>query len=177
MLPTGHFALSYLISQFKIKGKKLLVKEVFFVLFCGIVVDFDLLWIYLFKNQIYHHLLPTHTPIFALGLTIVFYIFLRKIFSWQTFVLAFISMIGHFVLDDLSYWLYVIGIAKIGKPEIFWFFPFDPRRELALESYEAFRYGVWDFARHYIRHPLFYCEVILTAIGFFAFINKTRKYL
>ena len=73
MLPLGHIAFSYLISQLpRFRGKFLSTKEILFVIFAGSVFDLDLIIYPLFFGQssVGHHFFVTHTPIAGLTLFI-----------------------------------------------------------------------------------------------------------
>ncbi|MBU1104871.1 hypothetical protein L6255_02365 [Candidatus Parcubacteria bacterium] len=170
MLPTAHTSVGFLISQIKIKGKSLSIKEVLFVIFCANVFDLDLFYVYLGGQKIYHHLLVTHTPLFAVFLIILFTLVLRL--NWRVALLSFVAMLSHFVLDDLSYWLYFVGIAHEGKPEIFWLFPFDARRGEALRLYSSLRPTVGGFFASYIKHTVFIFEGVFLIWGGVVFLKK-----
>lgn len=185
MLPTAHTSVGFLISQIRIKGKSLSTLEIVFVVFCANVFDLDLFFVYLGGQKIYHHLLVTHTPLFSVVLILVFYLIykvqdgvrrsrgIRRIrISPKVFLLGFIAMLSHFVLDDLSYWLYLLGIAIEGKPEIFWLFPFDSRRTEALRLYSSLRPTVGGFIACYIRHPVFIFEWIFLIWGGVVFVKR-----
>ena len=171
MLPIAHASVGFLISQIKIKGKPLSIKEVIFIIFCANLPDLDLFYVYLGGQKIYHHLLPSHTPIFAVGTILVFYI----VYKWQrrirgisgkraegveigVFVLGFLAILSHLALDDFSYWLELVGLTTVGRPEIFWLYPFDPRRAQALIAYSHLRPSVVGFITSYVRHPVFIFE-------------------
>ena len=135
MLPFGHISVSYFISQIpRLNGSPLRRGEVLFILFCGIIFDFDFLILYLLKIPgVFHHYSPTHTPLAGLVYLSVLYLLFRKKFSRRVFALAGLAMLGHLVLDDLSYWLGLLGLEKNMRPQIFWLYPFDPRRAAARE--------------------------------------------
>jgi len=175
MLPTAHTSIGFLISQIKIKGKSLSTLEIIFVVFCANVFDLDLIYVYLGGQTTYHHLLVSHTPLFAVGLIALFTLIFRL--NWRVALLGFVAMLSHFVLDDLCYWLYLFGITEDGKPEIFWLFPFDPRREEALRLYSSLRPTVGGFLVSYIKHPLFIFEWIFLISATSVFANKYSSLL
>ena len=126
MLPLGHTAFSYLISQLpRLRGKILSSKEVLFVLFAGNIFDLDLIIYPLFFGQssVGHHFFVTHTPLAGLILFALFWIFLRGIFSKTAIYMAGLAMLGHFVMDDISYWFSFLGLVKCTQPQIFWLYP------------------------------------------------------
>jgi len=120
----GHLGLSYLISQApRLKGKRLPLGEVIFLIFMGYVFDLDLLITGL--NGINHHYLPIHTPLFGLLLGLLSYALLRRYFSRTCLFLVFPVLIGHLVLDEVAYWFYLLGWQKIiDISQINWFYPF-----------------------------------------------------
>ncbi len=136
MLPLGHTSFSYLISQLpRIKGKRLPLKEVLFILFCGNIFDLDLIFYPLLfgKSSAGHHFFVTHTPLAGMILFVIFFYFCESFFSKETIYLAGLAMLGHFVLDDLFYWFGLMGIVEQNHPQIFWLYPFDPRYEPTLQ--------------------------------------------
>jgi|GEM_PF-1959994 len=187
MLPTAHIALSYLISQIPtLFGKRLSWREVFFIIFCGVLPDFDLIYIYLFKAQIYHHLLPTHTPAFAVGVVLGFYVLFRmgrvnrgNKGDWRNsgntrtlIALGLVAILGHLVLDDTYYWLYLLGITESGKKEIFWLYPFSKAYNLALATYTPFRDPPLVFLAKYVEHPIFIIENALVLFASIVFLKN-----
>jgi hypothetical protein len=185
MLPIAHASVGFLISQIKIKGKTLSIKEVVFIMFCANFLDLDLFYVYLGGQKIYHHLLPSHTPAFAVGTILVFYFSCKLwgrirgiresrvgIVESRIFTLAFLAMLSHLALDDLSYWLKLLGVAEIGKPEIFWAYPFDLRRAQALLEYSGIRPSVIGFLADYIKHPVFIFEWVFLLLAMAVFIKN-----
>jgi hypothetical protein len=66
--------------------------------------------------------------------------------SWT---LAFLAVLSHLALDDFSYWLELLGLTTVGKPEIFWLYPFDPRRAQAFIAYSSLRPSIVGFITSY----------------------------
>lgn len=184
MLTFGHTAVSYLISQAsRLKHRTLGWKEIVFILFCGNVFDLDFLIPETFSYPYpggAHHLLPTHTPLVGFILFTTLFLFLRKKFSGETFALAGIAMIGHLVLDDLAYWLYLLGIHKVGSPQIFWLYPFDPRRNLEIRRFINLNaqkhYTNIDILKNYIFNGpvVFALEIALVLVALYVFIRGKR---
>jgi len=177
MLPFGHTAVSYFISQIpRLKGLPLKRSEVLFILFCGIIFDFDFLILYLLGVPAgFHHYSPTHTPLAGFVYFIVLYLLLRKRFSRRVFVLAGLAMLSHLMLDDLSYWLGLLGLEENMRPQIFWFYPLDPRRagerEHLVELYHQGKLTTTACLRCYLANApgVFFLEIIfsLMALGLF----------
>ena len=137
MLTPGHLASSYVISQVpSFWGKPLTKKEVFLVIIMGYILDLDLLVAKFFGiEKTYHHLLPTHTPLFAVFLFVVVFIFLRRHFAPSALLLGGVALFSHLVLDDIGYWFYKLGLQEESSiPQIFWLYPFDPRRGEAIAA-------------------------------------------
>lgn len=125
MLPFGHLSASYLISQTpKIRGSKLPVKEVVFITACGLILDFDFFILPLFGYPgASHHNFPVHTPVGIVIMILLLAIITRFKLSKLAYTLGFIALLSHLVLDDLSYWLYRLGIGKPVSAQINWFYP------------------------------------------------------
>ena len=83
MLTLGHLSASYLISQVPaIYGVPLTTTEQILVVGAGYVLDLDLLIAKFFvKREAYHHLLPTHTPLFVIIFSALVSILLKNVFS------------------------------------------------------------------------------------------------
>jgi hypothetical protein len=131
MLTIGHIATSFLISQIPVVwGSPLTRPEIILVTLSGYVLDLDLFIAkFNLKNEASHHLLPTHTPLFVLILSIIGFVGLNNYFSQLALMLSSISMFVHLILDDIGYWFCKFGWQKESKtPQIFWFYPFDKRR-------------------------------------------------
>ena len=184
MLPFGHSSLSYLIGRVPQKKNRLSWVELVFVIFCGNVFDFD----YLLPSVLglppgSHHYLPTHTPAFGIGLLIIFFILLRRYFKPTTFLCAFGAMMSHFVGDDLSYWFGIWGLGGWVKPQIFWLYPFDPRRSVELnkmiDTYQVQPWGTINVLNIYLNYRplLFYVEIVVVTITVLAFVKFDLKNL
>lgn len=116
----------YLIAQ---KSKKELSKlELGVILFSAIVLDFDLFLPDLFGFPAgMHHYFPVHTPMAGIIIWLVMMIFLKDKISKTVKWLSLITIFSHLALDDLSYWISIMGIGDKIRPQIFWAYPFDPR--------------------------------------------------
>ena len=139
MLTLGHISASYLLAQTSLLlGTPLSNQEQIFVMAAGYVLDLDLLFARIFvKREAYHHLLPTHTPLFAVTISILGYLLFRNIFSNQAILLAVCALFLHLVLDDIGYWFYKLGWQRISTiPQIFWLYPFDKRRKHFVNSWQ-----------------------------------------
>lgn len=144
MLTPGHLASSYLISQSaRLKGHAPTTRDVLFIVAAGYVLDLDLLITPLFGvKPSYHHFLPTHTPLFVALASLLGIFLLRKKIKPLILCLAIVAMFSHLILDDIGYWLQLIGLQGESKiPQIFWLYPFDPRREIAIQQVEQTRSG------------------------------------
>jgi hypothetical protein len=167
MLPFGHLAAGYLIAQIPVK-KQLSGKELLIVLSGTVIYDFD----YLVPKLIgwppgTHHFLPTHTPLFGLIYLLVVGYLTRKWLERKVLILLGLSLLSHLVLDDLSYWFYLWGWDKATIPQIFWAYPFDPRRDKVREwLFRGLGNGSIEHRSalevYLVRQPLlFYAEIIL----------------
>ena len=107
MLPLGHISAAFLIASTE---KKLRPIETVFIVFGGILLDFDYLITPLLGLPAgTHHFLPSHTPLGALIIWLVLVFVLRKKISQKTKILVGWAILSHLALDDLSYWLGVSG--------------------------------------------------------------------
>lgn len=183
MLPTGHLATAYLISQIPIDRKTVLKwYEIVFIMFCGIIFDFDFMIPSLFGYPVgTHHFLPTHTPFAGIIYFIILYLMFRNLFSKKIFILAGIAMLSHMVLDDLSYWFYLIGLEAPVRAQIFWWYPFDSRMKKETEMMlELFNSKPWDgndvIIMHLFKKPrLFFLEIGLPLMALFVFIRNSVR--
>jgi len=185
MLPFGHLAASYLISQIPGKNKQILnPKEIFVVLLAGIMFDFDFLLPNLFGYPGgTHHFFATHTPMAGIIYWLIMWIILRKLIRPRVFFLIALALLSHLVLDDLSYWLGLIGWESRSWPQIFWGYPFDSRREYWInyffDHYQQHPYtnqDVWD--SYFFRLPkLYYLEILLVIWAIFVFKVRKRCHL
>lgn len=123
MLPLGHSSAGLIISQFK--KPRLKLSEVIFVVISANIFDLDLIFLFLFQRPLFiHHRLATHTPVFGVLYFLIFFVFFRKKFSKKTFILSALAMLGHLVLDSVSFLIY----PSIVNHQIAWLYPFyDPR--------------------------------------------------
>ena len=175
MLPFGHSSMGYLIAQIPIDKKRVLKwYEVVFVMVCANLFDID----FLLPNLIgypsgTHHLLATHTPLAGLIYFGLIWILLRKVLSKKAIILGGIALLSHLILDDFSYWLYLIGWEGSNpRPQIFWGFPFDPRRQVEIDRFFAiFNQRPYDninflVQNYFFKIPkLFYFEIVLTIMA------------
>ena len=183
MLPFGHISAGYLISQLgHSQQKRPGRKSVIFIIFCALIFDFD----FFVPNLVgmpggTHHYLATHTPLAGVIYWLILYMLLRKRFSFRVLVLGAIAMVSHLVLDDFSYWLTLVGLENQSRPQIFWLFPFDTRREAEVNSFFGYfsshPYGNKEVLVSYlIKLPrLFYLEIILTITAMAVWINNLKK--
>lgn len=136
MLPPGHLATGYLISQIpNLRHEPLKKKEVGLVMLGSIVFDFDFFLPYLFGYPGgAHHYFPIHTLLGGVLIFTVIYLFARHKVSKTTLILTVISMLSHLMIDDSSHLFYLLGWEKYVGPQIFWLYPFDPRRQIELDK-------------------------------------------
>jgi hypothetical protein len=168
----GHLPASYLISQFpSFWGDELTFIETIFVIFCGMIIDLD--YLLPLKNGRYnHHLLPSHTPIFAMILFTFIYFIFQNFFRPVVLFLGFLSLLFHFFLDDLGHILYKIGFKKENMiPQIFWFYPFDKRREYWLKN--GYYHSLGNVTALYLSSKIFVIvEIMLVFSALLIFINN-----
>lgn len=139
MLTLGHLSASYLISQVPtFYGAPLTSAEQILVVGAGYVLDLDLLIAKFFvKREAYHHLLPTHTPLFVVIVAAIAFLLLKGVFSSVALFLSLVAMIVHLILDDIGYWFCKLGLQKISDiPQIFWLYPFDKRRQHYVKNWQ-----------------------------------------
>jgi hypothetical protein len=179
MMTFGHTAIAYLISQIPgLKGKPLKWPEILFIILCGNIFDLDF-FVPLFYGYPAgsHHYFPTHTPLAGLVYFIVLYLIFRKKLSKEVFLLGGLAILTHLVFDDFNYWLYLIGLEKAGSQQVFWLYPFDPNRALAVKNgldYFASRHlTTIDIAKAYIlKAPkLAVMEIIFTVSATMVYIK------
>ena len=158
-------------------------REILFIVFCGFLFDLDFFVPYLFGYPGgAHHYFPTHTPLAGIIYFIILYLIFRNKFSKRTFIFAGVAMFLHLVIDDLSYWMSLIGLEKEGRPQIFWLYPFDPRRNIEIQKaliiYSQQKITNKSVLNSYIfKAPkLFVLEIMITGIALYVFIgNKFFK--
>jgi hypothetical protein len=184
MLPSGHLAASYLIAKtynpkktrWQNRGYELLI------MFFGAGVDFDMLATPLLGLHVsQHHFLPSHTPFGVILLWLILYKPLSHWFDKRVLWLALAAGLFHLVLDDVSYWLHLWGLQiESIYPQIFWLFPFDPRRD-GFFSFPVEYGSAWEILWGYItKAPLnVLLEVIITGMAGAVFVKteKTVKHL
>jgi hypothetical protein len=139
MLTLGHLSASYLISQIPtFYGAPISSSEQILIVGAGYVLDLDLLIAkYFVKREAYHHLLPTHTPLFVVTVSTVGFLLLQNIFSPLALFLSFVAMMVHLILDDIGYWFCKLGLQKISDvPQIFWAYPFDKRKQRYIKNWQ-----------------------------------------
>lgn len=137
MTTLGHISASYLLSQTPtLWGSPLSSLGTIIVTLSGYIVDVDILFAgFVLKNRASHHLLPTHTPLFVLLVSLVGFILFGESLSRQVLILSALSMFIHLVLDDIGYWFYKLGWQLESRvPQIFWFYPFDKRRNKFMKN-------------------------------------------
>jgi len=170
MLTPGHLASSYIISQIPSwYGDPLLTRDQVFVIIAGYILDLDLL-IPTKKGAANHHLLPTHTPLFAALLLAILTVVFKKFFSPLAFLLSGIALFVHLTLDDVSFWLYKLGFRKeCSVPQIFWLYPFDKRRKKVIKR--AQNVTPIKALKLYFTHPVsVFLEIVL--VGIAVFVSK-----
>lgn len=114
MLTFGHVSAGYLISR------KANFPALWFIVAANI---FDLDFLIYGVN---HHGNFTHTPLMGLFYLFIFYLFLKKKLLLKFFLWMGIALLSHLILDDLSYWLYLLGWEKSLSQQINWLFPLTP---------------------------------------------------
>jgi len=183
MLTFGHTARAYLITKAppfsKIKFNKL---EMFLVIFAGNIFDMDVVWYFLSGAPIgAHHLFFGHTPLMGVIYFVVFYLLFRKRVKKQVFVMIALALFLHLFFDDLSYLLSLVGLTAHTHPEIFWLYPFDPRRNEVLGNFLAnpnsYQYKMIEFMQYYITKTLlvFLLEILLIILALFFLIKNLIK--
>lgn len=80
------------------------------------------------------------------------------------------ALLSHLVLDDMSYWIYLLGIGSNPRPQIFWLFPLDPRISAEInkfwERYNQIPYTSKDFLTTYVsKIPFLFLEEIGLIVG------------
>ncbi len=172
MLPLGHLSAGYLIAQ--TSKKELTKQELGIVFLSSIILDFDLFLPELFGFPAgTHHYFPIHTLMGGAIIWLLMWVLLRHRVPRRTLVLSAGVMLSHLMLDDLSYWLSLVGLEGKMRPQIFWWYPFDTRYATELEwiinkriSEGMTTAGVLKIYLFTLPR-LFYLEIILflTAIG------------
>lgn len=176
---TAHFPASYLLTQLPIVfGHHLSIPEQIAVIISGTAIDLDLFIAKKFvKNSAYHHLLPSHTPLFNIILWLFFILIFNHLLSFLTLCLILVAMLFHLVLDDLGYWLSLFKLQKNIIPQIFWLYPFDKRRSYFLNKWQyKTNYILREIPKFYIKTaPInVFLEILLwvVAIGVFIIPGK-----
>lgn len=180
MLPPGHLSASYLLAKSnKDKASQFSREEIIFIIFCGFIFDLDFFVPYLFGYPGgLHHYFPTHTPLAGIIYFVILYSIFRKKFSKKAFIFAGIAMLSHLVIDDFSYWMSLLRIENNVGPQIFWAYPFDPRRGVeinkALALYQQHKITNLDVLKSYIFQApkLFILEIVVTISALLVFIKS-----
>ncbi len=121
---------AHVFASLFIAGYAETMPDYIYIVCMGTLIDLDMaLALFNRKAAVTHHALFTHTPSFAFLLTAISFLFLSRWLTPFGIVLGLISMLVHFLLDDMPYLLGKLGIYKDEPPQIFWLHPFDPRRE------------------------------------------------
>jgi len=184
MLTTGHIAASYLISQSTQKNRQSLTAiDILFVILCGNIFDLDFVIPPLFgiPGGI-HHSLPTHTPLAGLIIFALLYLALKNKFSKRVFVLAGVAMLSHLLLDDLNYFLGLLGLDKGSAtlPQIQWEYPFNFGRKQSL--IDAIRYYQQNPTNNaevlniYLKSKLLVIEIVTIIIALFVLLRHKLKH-
>jgi hypothetical protein len=180
MLTTGHIAASYLISQSSAKNRQILTsKDVFFIVLCGNIFDFDFFIPPLFglPGGI-HHSLPTHTPFAGIIIFLLLYLLLKNKFTRRVFVLAGIAMLSHLILDDFNYFLGLVGFdhGSVILPQIQWEYPFNFGRKQslldAIHYYQQNPISNTEVLNIYLKSKLFTIEIITIIAALFVFLKQ-----
>lgn len=174
MFPLGHLSAGYLISQTpKVKGIHLPVKEVVTITACGLILDFDFFILPLFGYPgASHHNFPVHTPMGIVIMIVLLAILTQFKLSKLAYVLGFMALISHLVFDDLSYWLYRLGIGNPVPAQINWFYPANINHHPVFITTEQALYG------YLIETPtLFILELLLFlfTVGYLIYQIKKGK--
>ena len=180
MLPPGHLSASYIIAKSgERKLSKFTKQEILFIVLCGFIFDLDFFVPYLFGYPGgVHHYFPTHTPLAGLIYFAILYLIFRNKFSKRTFVFAAITMLTHLIIDDFSYWMSLVGLEREVQPQIFWLYPFDARRNIAiqkaLEISSQQKITNKDVLFSYVSGApkLFMIEIIVTGIALYMLIKN-----
>lgn len=173
MIFLGHAATGYLLAQLPSAfGRPLPLLDQSLIFIAGNFLDLDLLYSkFLVKQTFNHHFSPTHTPVFALILSLIFYFIFGHNLSPVTNFLIFISMMLHLAFDDISYWFTKLGLEKSSPhPQIFWSYPVDSRRNgQTLPSHVPLAKVL---ANYYFKAPwTFGLELLITSMALLVFIS------
>ena len=184
MLTTGHIATSYLISQSSQESRQSLTAiDILFVILCGNIFDFDFVIPPLLglPGGI-HHSLPTHTPLAGIILFMFLYLVFKNKFSKRVFILAGFAMLSHLLLDDLNYFLGLLGLDKGSAilPQIQWEYPFNFGRKQSLV--DAIRYyqqnptNNTEVLNIYLKSKLFVIEIVTIMVTLFVLLRQKLKH-
>lgn len=132
MLPLGHTGTAYLISRIgKTEKDKIDWRELILLVICANIFDIDFFPLYFLGYPgALHHYFPFHTPLVGVIIFLIVYKFFKNKFPKRTFYFCALAILSHLILDDLPYWLSLLGVEKNIRPQIFWFYPFDFRRRM-----------------------------------------------
>lgn len=180
MLPFGHSSAGYLISQIPWKDKRPFGGwEIGLVIMAANFLDIDYLFPLLVGMPMgTHHYLPTHTPFGVAIYWLILWTLLRRRIRFEVLLAMGMALFSHLMLDDMSYWLGLIGLSSQIRPQIFWLYPFDWR--MAVEADLAVKYFTtrpWTQNNIFIsyltlRPMLFYCELTLVAEAVWVWIKR-----
>lgn len=181
MLPFGHSSAGYLISQIPRKNQKPFNRwEIGLVIIAANIFDIDyLLPVLVGLPMGTHHYLPTHTPLIGIIYWLILFLILRGWVRFPVLVAMGVAMASHFVLDDLGYWLGVLGLSSKIRPQIFWLYPFDSRLSAEVsQAVNFYKSRPWSqnnvFVSYLTERPmLFYCELLLVFGAITVWIKKT----
>src|SRR4030067_2080034 len=174
MLPLGHLSAGYFLSQTpKIKGLNLPVKEVVFITVCGLILDFDFFFLPLFGySGASHHSFPIHTVMGIAMIFIVLVLVTRIKLSKLAYALGLMALLSHLILDDLSYWLYRLGIGKPVPAQINWLYPANINEHPNLiTTHEALRGYLIETPTHFILEII----LVLFTIGYYVYQRRIKN--
>jgi hypothetical protein len=176
----GHLAFSYILSQLpRLWGRALEKRDVLLVVIAGIILDWDLIIAVLIGlGTANHHVLPTHTPLFASLLFVLGFLVFRCRYSSLTLKLAGAALFFHLVLDDIGYWFYKLGLQQESSyPQIFWLYPFDQRRQAVLAYIGDVKYGGLSALYNYLTRASLsvFVELALVLVAVLLFFRSRKQ--
>lgn len=155
MLPLGHLSAGYLIA----KSSRTRLTKLAVLLITVSALIFDLDFLVLTAIGIpggLHHFYPGHTPLMVLIYWLIIYLIFHNNFPKKVFIFVALALLSHLIIDDLSYWLTLVGLEKNVPSQINWFYPFI-QKDLPAESFtnsEVIRKYLVDTPK------LFYLEIV-----------------
>jgi len=156
MLPFGHTAVGYLISQ--TAKSKLTKTETWAVVAAANIFDLDFFVLTaLGQTGGLHHYFPGHTPLAGVIYWLIYYLFFKSQFSRKAFIFIGLALLSHLVVDDFSHWLSLLGLEQNVPSQINWFYPLT-QKELMVGQMTNF-----DVLKIYLLEApkLFYLETIV----------------